>query len=59
MITFDVLKQAIKNCKTKIELDNLRLSILEFVPLGGTVDDFYKLQKLFRTQKIKISRGTS
>ena len=58
-MTFDELKQGIKACKTKDELDEMRLPIVRFVPDGGSTDDFYKLQKIFRTQKNRIARGTA
>jgi len=52
MATFDELARKIKACKTKAELDELRLPIVQFVPEGGEVEDFYKLQKMFRAQKV-------
>jgi hypothetical protein len=56
MATFDELKKKIKACKTHAELDELRLPLVRFVPEGGEVDDFYKLQKMFRSQKVVASR---
>ena len=52
MATFDELAKKIKTCKTKAELDDLRLPLVRFVPEGGDVQDFYKLQKMFRAQKV-------
>lgn len=59
MATFDELKQKVKACKSKAELDDMRLPLVQFVPQGGSVEDFYKLQKMFKTQKIKVARGTA
>ena len=58
MAIFDKLKNGIRKCKTKQDLDEMRLPLVRFVPNGGTVEGFYKLQKLFRTQKNRVSRGT-
>ncbi len=55
---FDKLLEGILKCKTKDELDEMRMPLVRFVPSGGSVDDFYKLQKKFRTQKNRIARGT-
>ena len=49
--SFEELKLKIKSCKTRKELDNLRLPLLKFVDDGGAVDEFYKLQKMFITRK--------
>ena len=59
MPNFEELKQSIRECKTKQELDEMRLPLVRHPKNGGTVDEFYKLQKLFRTQKNRISRGTA
>ena len=58
MSRFEDLKQGIKNCKTKQELDEMRMPLVQHPRKGGTVDEFYSLQKVFRTQKNRISRGT-
>ncbi len=55
---FNELSENIRKCKNKIELDDMRMPLVRFVPNGGSVDDFYKLQKLFRKQKNRIARGT-
>lgn len=57
-MNFKEMKSKIRNCKTKSELDDLRMPMVEFVPKKhGNVEEFYKLQKTFRTQKIRIARG--
>ena len=57
-MNFNELELKIRTCKTKEELDDLRMLLVEFVPKKrGSVDEFYKLQKTFRTQKIRIARG--
>ena len=58
MASYEELKQSIRGCKTKQELDNMRLPLVQHPKSGGTVEEFYKLQKLFRTQKNRVSRGT-
>ena len=44
--------------KNKQELDAMRIPLVTFPKNSGTVDEFYKLQKLFRTQKNRIARNT-
>ncbi len=56
MPRFEELRQSIRECRTKQELDEIRLPLVQHPKKGGTVDEFYKLQKLFRTQKNRISR---
>lgn len=59
MANFEELKQSIRKCKNKQELDEMRLPLIQFPNKnGGTVEGFHKLQKLFRTQKNRIARGT-
>lgn len=58
-LKFEKLKQNIRKCKTKQELDETRIPLVQFPMNGGTVEGFYKLQKLFRTQKNRIARGTA
>ena len=58
MPSFEELKQSIRECITKQELDQMRLPLVQHPKSGGTVDEFYKLQKLFRTQKNRVSKGT-
>jgi hypothetical protein len=58
MTSFEELRQSIRGCKTKQELDEMRLPLVRHPKSGGTIDEFYKLQKVFRTQKNCISRGT-
>ena len=59
MPSFEELKQSIRECKTKSELDELRLPLVQHPKSDGTVNEFYKLQKLFRTQKNRISGGVA
>ena len=55
MSALDDLKLKIKQCKTKKELDNLRLPIIQFARTSeGLPDGFYQLQKIFKTQKRKV-----
>ncbi len=49
MPRFEELRQSIRECRTKQELDEIRLPLVQHPKRGGTVDEFYKLQKLFRT----------
>lgn len=59
MATFEELKENIRKCKTKQELDEMRMPLVKFPKNDGTVEDFYKLQKIFRTQKNRVARGTA
>jgi len=59
MPNFEELRQSIRECRTKEELDEMRLPLVQHPHNVGTVDEFYKLQKLFRTQKNRISGGAT
>ncbi len=52
------IEKDIRRCKTKQELDEMRLPLVQYPKNGGTIEEFYKLQKLFRTQKNRIVRHT-
>ena len=56
-MTFKELKEKIKACKTRKELDALRPEMLVFVPNGGDVNDFEKLQRIFHNQKRGLPRS--
>jgi len=56
-MTFNELKQKLLACKTKAELDAMRLPIVAHVNSGGTAEEFEKLQAIFKTKKNSIARS--
>lgn len=58
MNKYEEIVKDIRKCKTKQELDGMRMPLVKYPNNGGTIEEFYKLQKLFRTQKNRIVRHT-
>ena len=58
MNQYEKIENNIIKCKTRQELDEMRMPLVKYPNNGGSSKEFYKLQKLFRKQKNRIARHT-